>query len=141
MQTRVAFCWFMMLLLAILCYPAIPSQATQAATPDRLFRDVPRSDHAYKTLEKLGRARIAYLPSICFPSSHGAKYDMAHRCLTRYEFAVVVQRALATLELNQRKHNLTASQRGLLNEVHQLAYEFHAELALLQAPSLPATKQ
>ena len=91
------------LVMLCLCTCAFATDAFAIKEKQPLFVDVPRSHWAYAAYTQLVRAGIACYPTICYPSSQGAQYDAQHRRLTRYEFAVATQRALAALNGRNRE--------------------------------------
>ena len=108
--------------------------STLASPPKpSLFKDVPQGDPAYKALKQLRKAGIVYYAPVCFPSSRGAAYDAEHPHFTRYEFAVVTQRAVAIVaSRKQQAHGkLTAQQTAFQDATNRLAVEFKRELAQL----------
>ena len=117
-------------LLSCLCLSRAAAIADPVLSP---FGDVLPGDPAYKALKLLVRAGIVHLPSICFPSGKGLAYDREHRSLTRYEFAVATQRALADVKAaKQHSHGKrTARQIAFESAVNRLAVEFKRELAEL----------
>jgi len=116
--------------LILICLCTCASASVEKHSP---FAAVPRGHWAYKAYKQLVQAGIAAYPSICFPSSHGYRYDLNHRTLTRYEFAVVTQRALATLKAGKQnvQGRQTAHQIALQSASNKLAGEFRWELAQL----------
>ena len=134
------FAWLMILLVSM-----SPTAEGGSSEPTNAFEGIPRSHWAYVALDILGGSRSGIAVSYsmwmrslpCFPSSNGAKYDLEHRTLTRYEFAVVTLRTdqkLAALEKTTR----LASQRqtvepGILRIlVQMLKSEFSPELTQLE---------
>ena len=97
------------------------------------FEDIPRNHWTYTALHKMVKAGIVRYPTSCFPSSRGYKYDAEHRTLTRYEFAVALQRAQALLKARQPSahEKQTTQQIALQHAMNKLTLEFRQELAQL----------
>jgi len=112
--------------MILLCLPTCASSASRIPSP---FADVPRGDWAYTALKQVEKVGIHAYPSICFPSDHGAQYDLDHRTLTRYEFAVITQRILVMLQTGKQQY--PGRQIALQTTVNRLASEFSRELAQL----------
>jgi hypothetical protein len=120
--------------LSLICFCIGASAAPKRPSP---FSDVPSGDPAYKALKELRKAGIVGYTSVCFPSSRGAAYDRDHLHLTRYEFAVATQRAVATLKHRQglSAAKPTAHQLVLRRMTERLAAEFKWEIAQLERPT------
>ena len=114
----------------LLCMCNCASAGSKSPSP---FSDVPHGDWAYTALKQIEKAGVHVSPSICFPSGRGRQYDLDHRTLTRYEFAVITQRVLATLqhEKQSRAGRQTAQQIALQTTANKLAGEFSRELTQL----------
>jgi len=114
----------------------LTSLCSGAAVASRIpspFADIPRGDWAYKALKQMDKLGLHVYPSICFPSGHGRQYDLDHRTLTRYEFAVITQRVLAALRSGKQPglERQNAQQIALQTTANRLAMEFRQELAQL----------
>jgi peptidoglycan/xylan/chitin deacetylase (PgdA/CDA1 family) len=105
--------------------PALPEGGT--------FSGVPRSHWAYRASDRLVQAGLASYPPVCFSTARGVAYDTSHRTLTRYEFAIITQTALRSLNTrSKRVEGRAAEQRSNLRRlVERLAREFKPELAQL----------
>lgn len=113
----------------------ICSSAVAAARPPQSpFADVPRGDWAYKALQQLMAAHIVQPPYDAHWVMQGKR--RLYPLLTRYEFAVATQRALAKVNADRKRSQgrLTASQRTFQKTVERLATEFQPELASLEKP-------
>lgn len=104
-----------------------PSRKHRRTIPDRRFRDVPRSHPAYKIYDRLVKVGIASYPD-CIGYVRPLHWPPS---LTRYEFAVTVQRAQAGLSHpNAALQSKITSQEGvsLRRDVARLAAMFRPEL-------------
>ncbi len=123
--------------VALAATAALLAAPVYAADPPGLFADVPFSDPAYQTINRLASTCLFIgFPDCCY----------SRRALTRYEFAVVVQQTvtsvrLATaggLETNRTKNPTTAVVRSTPNTladqvcaVRSPVGEFRRELKML----------
>ncbi|MCW3095900.1 MAG: hypothetical protein JWL77_1518 [Chthonomonadaceae bacterium] len=117
--------------LIMICLCSFASASQKGHSPSV---GVPRRDPAYKALKRLIQAGIVRFPSSDYsPSSHGAKYDEEHKKLTRWEFAIVAQRALATLRhrAKQSDPKQATQEKVVQKAADTLAVEFKYELAQL----------
>ena len=106
----------------------------QQRTPPDMFKDVPRSHWAYKAAESLETANvpIGYLPFT------KRAYFGNDRPLTRYEFAIIVDRMLKSLTRNGTTEPAAVLPAGLkvreLNLIRRLVGEFREELRAIGTP-------
>src|SRR6478672_3116641 len=116
--------------MLVLCVPALGQQQT----PPDMFRDVPRSHWAYGAAEALEAANV---PIGHLPFSKRV-YFGNDRPLTRYEFAVIIDRLLRSLSKIGAAEPVPVLPVGLkareLNLIRRLTSEFREELQALGTP-------
>jgi hypothetical protein len=124
----------MLSVLVALCNLHFVAAPTDTPQTDRLWHDVPRRHPMYRDLNAIVKAGLVQLPSVCYPSRKGAKWDAEHRAYTRYEITIIAHRAKLTLDELVAKRDAKLKDRKMVAAVksmQRLRKEFHEELQLL----------
>ncbi len=109
---------FSIFIIAVLLLCAASSVFAQK----NVFSDVPKSHWAYAALSRLTKAKLVGQMPVC------TAYGRRSLILTRYEFAVLIQR----LQLQVKPPaKLTEEQRKLLPTIQRMAREFAPEMKQL----------
>ncbi len=118
----------MIRILLIVCYLAKNCAWCMAQVGPDAFKDVPRGSWEYGAMSVLQRSGILITFSACF----GYVRPHGERTLTRFEFAVCVDRTMQCVTLEKPNHGASAGLNAkTASLLHRFIGEYRSELAEL----------